>query len=75
MQLLNDNLIKAHDRMKMVDKKKRTEREFAEGDWMYLRLQPYMQISVSGRRPQKLLMVLVMIVALMVVAFLGAWRL
>ena len=38
---------------KLVDNE-RTERQFEEGDMIYLRLQPYMQVSVGGRKPQKL---------------------
>ena len=40
--------------MKSTADKHRTEREFNEGDLIYLRLQPYRQTSVGGRRPQKL---------------------
>jgi len=54
LQLLMDNLVKAHDRIKKQADKDRTERQFEEGDMVYLRLQPYRQVSVGGRRPQKL---------------------
>jgi len=46
--------VKAQERMKRFADKKRTERVFSKGDWVYLRLQPCRQISVSGRKPQKL---------------------
>lgn len=54
LQLLRDNLVKAQDKMKMIVEKGRTERQFLVGDMIYLRLQPYRQISVGGCRPQKL---------------------
>jgi hypothetical protein len=40
--------------MKMYADKHRTHREFAIGDWVYLRLRPYRQLSVSLRRNLKL---------------------
>lgn len=40
--------------MKLYTDKKRTEREFKEGDEVYLKLQPYRQMSVSQRRNFKL---------------------
>lgn len=52
--LLKDNLRKAQARMKQNADKHRTEREFAVGDWVYLRLQPYRQSTISARRSQKL---------------------
>ena len=51
LQLLKDNLVKAQDIMKKIADKNRTEREFAEGDMVYLGLQPYKQTSVGGKRP------------------------
>jgi len=54
LQLLKDYLVKAKERIKKLSKTHRTEREFTEGDWVYLRLQPYRQFSVAGRKPHKL---------------------
>ncbi|KAF5471875.1 hypothetical protein F2P56_008639 [Juglans regia] len=34
--------------------KKRVEQQFSEGDWVYLRLQPYRQASLATRRNMKL---------------------
>ena len=42
LQLLKDNLVKAQDRMKEYADEDRTEREFDVGDWVFLRLQPFM---------------------------------
>ena len=38
--LLKHNLLAAQERMKLFIDKHRIEREFAVGDWVYLRLQP-----------------------------------
>lgn len=40
--------------MKFFADKHRSEKEFAPGDWVFLRLQPYMQTSLSMRRDFKL---------------------
>ena len=54
LQLLKDNLVRAQDRMKKWADLHRTERSFEVGDMVFLRLQPYRQISVGGRRSHKL---------------------
>lgn len=48
------NLLRAQDRMKQQADKHRSERTFAMGDWVYLRLQPYVQSSVTTRANHKL---------------------
>lgn len=54
LSILKDNLTNAQQRMKFQADKHRTEREFIPGDWVYLRLQPYRQASISMRRDFKL---------------------
>lgn len=41
LRMLKENLQQAQNRMKHYADKLRSEREFAVGDWVYLRLQPY----------------------------------
>jgi hypothetical protein len=52
--LLQHHLHRAQQRMKHQADKHRSEREFAVGDMVYLRLQPYIQSSVAPRSNQKL---------------------
>ena len=52
--LIRQNLLRAQQRMKFQADKNRSEREFAVGDSVYLRLQPYVQTSVANRSSQKL---------------------
>ena len=54
LALARENLQAAQTRMKNFADKKRTEREFEVGDWVYLRLRPYRQVSVAVRRNLKL---------------------
>ncbi|KAJ1692442.1 hypothetical protein LUZ63_009140 [Rhynchospora breviuscula] len=51
---LKSQLVKAQDRMKKFADSKRSERQFSKGDWVYLKLQPYRQLSVSGTQHSKL---------------------
>eukprot|EP00253_Pinus_taeda_P031067 PITA_31067 len=47
LQLLKDNLVLAHNRMKQQGDQHRSERSFDVGDWVFLRLQPYKQMSLK----------------------------
>ncbi|XP_071912157.1 uncharacterized protein [Coffea arabica] len=49
-----DNLVKAQHRMKYFADQHRTERKFAVGDWVFLKLQPYRQHTVAVRKCLKL---------------------
>jgi hypothetical protein len=54
LQLLKENLYQSQNRMELYADLRPTERHFQEGDWVYLRLQPYKQLSVTWRRNLKL---------------------
>jgi hypothetical protein len=54
ISLLKEHLQLAQNRMKTQADRHRTERVFAEGDWVYLRLQPYRQNSLALRKNLKL---------------------
>lgn len=45
---------RAQNRMKLQEDKHRQEREFAVGDWVYVKLQPHIQQSVQQRSNCKL---------------------
>src|SRR6202046_3234079 len=47
LQLLRDNLVLAHNRMKQQVDQHRSERIFDVGDWVFLRLQPYKKMSLK----------------------------
>ncbi|KAL5748102.1 hypothetical protein ACOSQ2_025399 [Xanthoceras sorbifolium] len=51
---LQVTLKEAQSRMKRVYDKHHTDRNFEEGDWVYLRLQPYRQASIAVRKNLKL---------------------
>lgn len=52
--LIRQHLLRAQSRMKRQADKGRSEREFTEGDLVFLKLQPYVQSSISRRSNQKL---------------------
>jgi hypothetical protein len=52
--LVHQHLLRAQMRMKRQADKKRSERSFAIGDWVFLKLQPYVQSSLARRASQKL---------------------
>ncbi|KAD5508936.1 hypothetical protein E3N88_16639 [Mikania micrantha] len=54
LKLLRDNLMKAQDRMRNQANTKRRDVSFDVGDYVFLRLQPYRQRSLSKRRFEKL---------------------
>jgi len=53
-ELIQQNLHRAQQRMKHQEDKHRQEREFLVGDWVFVKLQPYVQQSVQRRLVHKL---------------------
>jgi hypothetical protein len=47
LQILEDNLTMAKNRMKQQADQHRSERSFEVGDWVFLRLQPYKPMSLK----------------------------
>ncbi|XP_071912429.1 uncharacterized protein [Coffea arabica] len=54
MSQIKENLAKAQNRMKHYADKHRTERTLQVGEWVFLKLQPYRQQTVTIRRSLKL---------------------
>jgi hypothetical protein len=52
--LIQQHLTRAQERMKSQANKSCSERHFSVGDWVYLKLQPYVQASLALRANQKL---------------------
>ena len=52
--LIQQHLARAQQRMKTQADKSRSELQFVVGDWVYLKLQPYVQTSLAARANQKL---------------------
>ena len=50
LQLLKENLTIAQNSMKQQVDQHRSEREFEVGDWVFLRLQPYKQMSLKQQK-------------------------
>jgi hypothetical protein len=51
---LKENLVMAQNHMKQQADQGRSEREFAEGDQVFLHLQPYKHTSLKSQHCQKL---------------------
>jgi Chromo (CHRromatin Organisation MOdifier) domain len=49
LHLIKEQLVKAQARMKKWADLKRSERHFKVGDWVYLKLQPYKQVTIQGK--------------------------
>ncbi|GJS86702.1 copia protein [Tanacetum coccineum] len=54
LKLLRSNLVKAQDRMRNQANTKRHEQSFQEGDYVFVRIQPYRQKTLAKRRYGKL---------------------
>lgn len=54
LTLARENLQEAQTRIKYYADKRRIEREYSVGDWVYLRLKPYRQMTAAVRRSLKL---------------------
>ncbi|XP_066373668.1 uncharacterized protein [Miscanthus floridulus] len=53
-EVIHQHLLRAKQRMKKLADGKRSERQFEINDWVFLKLQPYVQSSLADRTTQKL---------------------
>jgi hypothetical protein len=53
-EVIRQHLLRAKQRMKHYVDGHRSERQFQVNDWVFLKLQPYVQSSVADRSSQKL---------------------
>jgi hypothetical protein len=53
-ELIRQNLLQAQQRMKTQADKNRQEHQFSVGDWVYLKLQPFVQHSITRSTNRKL---------------------
>jgi hypothetical protein len=54
IQILKENLATSRNWMKQLADKHRSESEFEEGDWVFVRLQPYKHLSLKQQGKKKL---------------------
>jgi hypothetical protein len=54
LHTLKENLVMAHNHMKKQADQGRSERQFVEGDQVFMRLQPYKKTSLKAEHCQKL---------------------
>ena len=52
--VIRQHLLRAKQRMKHAADSHRSERQLQVDDWVFLKLQPYVQTSIADRRSQKL---------------------
>lgn len=54
LEILKTNLTKAQRKMKLYADQQRTDKSFQVGDWVYLKLKPYRQLSTKAIKDHKL---------------------
>lgn len=54
LQILRHNLLKAHNHIKLLADKSRTDTTFDIGDWVYVKLKPFRQTSLCLQRDHKI---------------------
>jgi hypothetical protein len=52
LKLLKDKLVMAQNRMKQQVDQHRSESEFEVGDWVFIRIQPYKQMSLKHKNKE-----------------------